>query len=116
MVAEHLIYRFSLDWAKCHQVRAIAVIKCHQFCHQPVIKEAIACHQYTTSCHQPVIMPNPLLSVRIPPELDELLPTDRGERSRVAIEALKSYLQPPDPQDELENLKRRVEALERRLG
>ncbi|MBD2057797.1 hypothetical protein H6F88_17520 [Oculatella sp. FACHB-28] len=96
--------------------RAIAVIRSHQFCHQPVIKEAIAHHQHTISCHQPVTMPNPLLSVRIPPEIDELLPTDRGERSRMAIEALKAYLQPLDPQDELENLKRRVEALERRLS
>ena len=46
-------------------------------------------------------MPNPLLSVRIPPALDELLPQGRGERSRVTIEALYAYLQPSQPEQEI---------------
>jgi hypothetical protein len=61
-------------------------------------------------------MPNPLLSVRIPQDLADLLPQERGERSRIAIEALRAYLQPTDPKDVVEDLRRRVEALERRLG
>lgn len=61
-------------------------------------------------------MANPLLSVRIPPELEDLLPTDRGQRSRVTIEALKAYLQPSNPEDKLSALERRVAELERRLN
>lgn len=60
-------------------------------------------------------MPNPLLSVRIPPALDELLPQGRGERSRVAIEALYAYLQPSQPEQEIAGLKRRMGDLERQM-
>ena len=60
-------------------------------------------------------MANPLLSVRIPVELDELLPKDRGERSRFAIEALREKLIPQNTEDELAQLKQRVAAIEQRL-
>ncbi len=58
-------------------------------------------------------MPNPRLTVRIPPDVEELLPDDSNERSRITIEALRAYLQPTEESAELSNLKRRVEALER---
>jgi hypothetical protein len=61
-------------------------------------------------------MANPLLSVRIPPDLEVLLPSDRGQRSKVTIEALKAYLQPSNPEDKLSQLERRVTELERRLN
>ena len=56
---------------------------------------------------------NPLLSVRIPPELNALLPTERGERSRFVLEALQAKLNPPAPEDEVGKLRLRVERLER---
>jgi hypothetical protein len=59
-------------------------------------------------------MPNPLLSVRIPPEIELLLPTDRGERSRTTIEALRAFLA-PDPENELIAIKRRLSEIEKQL-
>lgn len=59
-------------------------------------------------------MPNPLLSVRIPPEINELLPSDRGERSRTTIEALRAFLA-PDPENELISIKRRLSDVEKQL-
>jgi len=55
---------------------------------------------------------NPLLSVRIPLELDELLPKERGERSRIVREALRAYLCPPEPQDESSVLKQQMQMLQ----
>ena len=59
-------------------------------------------------------MPNPLLSVRIPSDLEQLLPTDRGERLRTAIEALRAFLA-PDPENELISIKRRLSDVEKQL-
>jgi hypothetical protein len=59
-------------------------------------------------------MPNPLLSVRIPIDLEKLLPTDRGERSRTTIEALRAFLA-PDPENELISIKRRLSEVEKQL-
>jgi metal-responsive CopG/Arc/MetJ family transcriptional regulator len=56
---------------------------------------------------------NPLLSVRLEPELNELLPTERGERSRIVKEALRAYLCPPEAQDELSMLKQQMEVVQR---
>ena len=55
---------------------------------------------------------NPLLSVRIPLELDELLPKERGERSRIVREALRAYLCPPEPQDEMALIKNQLAQLQ----
>lgn len=59
---------------------------------------------------------NPLLSVRIPSDLDALLEARRtetgGSRSDVAIEALEHYLRPVSVEDELPHLKRRLQQLE----
>ncbi|OLP20061.1 hypothetical protein BST81_02140 [Leptolyngbya sp. 'hensonii'] len=63
-------------------------------------------------------MPNPLLSVRIPLELDTLIKQKEAEgrnRSEIAIEALLAYLKPPSAEDQLAALQRRVEAIERML-
>ena len=59
-------------------------------------------------------MPNPLLSVRIPIDVEKLLPTDRGERSRTTIEALRAFLA-PDPENELIAIKRRLANVEKQL-
>jgi predicted transcriptional regulator len=62
---------------------------------------------------------NPLLSVRIPPELDDRLNTTvqqtGGTRSDIAIAALTAYLM-PNGGDEVAALRRRIEALEKRIG
>jgi metal-responsive CopG/Arc/MetJ family transcriptional regulator len=55
---------------------------------------------------------NPLLSVRLEPELDALLPKERGERSRIVKEALRAYLCPPAPQDEMTLIKNQLAALQ----
>ena len=59
-------------------------------------------------------MLNPLLSVRIPNDLEQLLPTNRGERSRTTIEALRAFLA-PDPENELISIKRRLSDVEKQL-
>ena len=59
-------------------------------------------------------MPNPLLSVRIPSDLEKLLTTDRGERSRTTIEALRAFLA-PDPENELISIKRRLSDSKKQL-
>ena len=62
---------------------------------------------------------NPLLSVRLPIELNQLLNdqvTLTGEsRSDIAIAALINYLQPPTVEDELPQLKRRLLQVETAL-
>jgi hypothetical protein len=79
-----------------------------------LIARSIGCHQFTKILVIIVIMPNPLLSVRIPPEIELLLPTDRGERSRTTIEALRAFLA-PDPENELISIKRRLSDIEKQL-
>ena len=59
-------------------------------------------------------MPNPLLSVRISIDVEKLLPTDRGERSRTAIEALRAFLA-PDSENELMSIKRQLSDIENLL-
>jgi hypothetical protein len=59
---------------------------------------------------------NPLLSVRLEPDLNNLLPTERGERSRVVKEALRAYLCPPEPQDEIAQLKQQMEMMQRAIA
>jgi metal-responsive CopG/Arc/MetJ family transcriptional regulator len=59
---------------------------------------------------------NLLLSVRIPLELDELLPKERGERSRIVKAALRAYLCPPEPQDEMAVLKQQMQTLQAAMG
>jgi metal-responsive CopG/Arc/MetJ family transcriptional regulator len=62
-------------------------------------------------------MPNPLLSVRIPLDLQTLLEQKEAEmgksRSELAIAALQAYLMPTTEQSEIEGLKVRVAELER---
>jgi hypothetical protein len=79
-----------------------------------LITESIACHQLIHIFVISVIMPNQLLSVRLPPEIAQLLPTDRGERSRTTIEALRAFLA-PDPENELISIKRRLSDIEKQL-
>jgi len=59
-------------------------------------------------------MPNPLLSVRISIDVEKLLPTDRGERSCIAIEALRAFLA-PDSENELISIKRQLSDIENLL-
>jgi hypothetical protein len=59
---------------------------------------------------------NPLLSVRLEPDLNNLLPTERGERSRVVKEALRAYLCPPEPQDEMAQLRQQMEMMQRAIA
>jgi hypothetical protein len=59
---------------------------------------------------------NPLLSVRLEPDLNNLLPTERGERSRIAKEALRAYLCPPEPQDEMAQLRQQMEMMQRAIA
>jgi hypothetical protein len=61
-------------------------------------------------------MSNPLLSVRIPPELAAKLPQERGARSRLVVALLREKLLAGETADEVAELRRRVEALERRMG
>lgn len=56
-------------------------------------------------------MANPLLSVRIPPDLDELLPTERGARSQVVIEALRAYFEPVERDSDLRQIKQQISSL-----
>lgn len=59
---------------------------------------------------------NPLLSVRLEPDLNDLLPTERGERSRIVKEALRAYLCPPEPQDEMTMIKSQLAQLQRAIA
>jgi hypothetical protein len=79
-----------------------------------LITKFIGCHQLINLFVISVIMPNPLLSVRIPPEIELLLPTDRGDRSRTTIAALRAFLA-PDPENELISIKRRLSDIEKQL-
>jgi hypothetical protein len=111
-----------LNLGKLSSAIAPFVIICHQslssefvirVCHQGamtdfhcfVIRSPSFCHQIKL----PVIMPNPLLSVRIPTPLDEMLKqkeTDSGKsRSDLTVEALRAYLCPPSADDELGQLR-----------
>ncbi len=60
-------------------------------------------------------MPNPRVTVRVPQNIYEQLPTDERERSRLLLRLMEEYYNPKNPESELANLKVRVEALERRL-
>ena len=79
-----------------------------------VITNLVPCHQLAHKVVNSVIMPHPVLSVRIPFDLEKLLPTDRGERSRTTIEALRAFLA-PDPENELVSIKRRLSDVEKQL-
>jgi len=63
---------------------------------------------------------NPLLSVRLPADLnqrlDEKAEATGESRSEIAIAALTAYLMPSHPEDELAQVKRRLEVLERRFA
>jgi hypothetical protein len=63
---------------------------------------------------------NPLLSVRLPDDLYQLLMQKVEEsgldRSKVAIEALTMYLRPPEPQDEMAQLKQQMENMQRAIA
>jgi hypothetical protein len=119
-----LVKSHTLNWASCHQRSPLLSSSVITDCHQGVmtgfnpfvIRSPLFCHQVQAV----VIMANPLLSVRIPPTLDELLKqkeADSGKsRSDVTIEALQAYLNPPPPGDEVGQLKRRLAIVEQRLG
>lgn len=59
---------------------------------------------------------NPLLSARIPPDLNELLEQktqESGEsKTNITIAALLAYLQPATPEDELAKVKQRLQQVE----
>jgi hypothetical protein len=63
---------------------------------------------------------NPLLSVRVPQALNQLLESKAEaeglDRSKVAIAALKAYLSPPEPQDEISLLKQQMMELQRAIA
>lgn len=57
-------------------------------------------------------MPNPRITVRVPQNIYEQLPSDEKERSAFLIEAIQAKLNPPDPEDELGQLKQRLQQVE----
>jgi hypothetical protein len=63
-------------------------------------------------------MANPLLSVRIPPQLDllieERIREEGGDRSKVAIAALTQFLV-PNAEDDVAQLRQRVQMLEMQM-
>jgi metal-responsive CopG/Arc/MetJ family transcriptional regulator len=63
---------------------------------------------------------NPLLSVRVPQDLNQLLEARAAEegldRSKVALAALRAYLFPQEPQDEISQIKSQLAALQAALG
>jgi hypothetical protein len=63
---------------------------------------------------------NPLLSVRLPDDLYQLLmqkvEVTGLDRSKVAIEALTMYLRPPEPQDEMALVKSQLAQLQRAIA
>jgi len=61
-------------------------------------------------------MPNPRVTVRVPQEIYDQLPTDERERSQLLKRLLEEYFHPVDPEDRITQLERRVGAMERRLG
>jgi hypothetical protein len=61
-------------------------------------------------------MPNPRITVRVPKTIYEQLPTNADERSAFVLAAIQTKLNPPTPEDELSQLRRRVERLEQRLA
>lgn len=60
-------------------------------------------------------MPNPKITFRVTEEILQQLPADADERSRFCREAIQAKLNPPAPEDELAQLKRRVELLEQKM-
>lgn len=62
---------------------------------------------------------NPLLSVRLPADLNQILneqaATTGDSRSDIAIAALSAYLMPPNPEDEIAQIKRRLQMVETAL-
>jgi len=61
-------------------------------------------------------MPNPRVTVRVPQEIYDQLPTDERERSQLLKRLLEEYFNPVDAEDRITQLERRVGAMERRLG
>ncbi|MBF2045949.1 MAG: hypothetical protein EDM05_042585 [Leptolyngbya sp. IPPAS B-1204] len=57
-------------------------------------------------------MPNPRITVRIPQNIYEQLPSDEKERSAFLLEAIQAKLNPPNPEDELAQLKQRLQQVE----
>ena len=62
-------------------------------------------------------MPTPFLSVRVPHELMEAIAAaaNNGSKSQVVIDILTAHFSPA-PEDELGQLRRRLELVERRLA
>jgi DNA repair photolyase len=85
-------------------------------CHHLYLSCRHLCHHVYVYCHQPVTMPNPRVTIRVPQNIYEQLPSDEKERSAFLLEAIQAKLNPPDPEDELAQLKRRVEVLEKQVG
>lgn len=57
-------------------------------------------------------MPNPRITVRVPQNIYEQLPSDEKERSAFLLEAINAKLNPPTPEDELAQLKQRLQQVE----
>jgi hypothetical protein len=118
---EQLVKKSGCDgghsWGLCHHDRASChhrIITLDQKCHHPDNRVVIICNHLLAMAKG-----NPLLSVRIPADLDDRLNNSvqetGGSRSEIAIAALTAYLM-PNGSGELAALRRRVEALEKRLS
>jgi|GEM_PF-1837561 len=57
-------------------------------------------------------MPNPRITFRLEPEIMNQLPTDSDERSQWFKDAVLQKLNPPEPEDELGQVKRQLANLE----
>lgn len=81
----------------------------------PVTNSPRGCHQFRDNWVQklqPVTMPNPRLSVRMPQQLYEQLPADEKERSALIIRLIEGHLKPANPEDRLTQLERKFTTLE----
>lgn len=57
-------------------------------------------------------MPNPRISFRVSEQILQQLPSDADERSAWLLDAISTKLNPPTAEDEISQLRQRVERLE----
>ena len=60
-------------------------------------------------------MPNPRVTVRVPQNIYDQLPTDERERSRLLLKLLHEHYNPTSAEAKLTDLQVRVEQLEHRI-
>jgi flagellar biosynthesis chaperone FliJ len=61
-------------------------------------------------------MPNPRVTVRVPQNLYNQLPTDERERSTLLLQLLNDYYNPPEPAAQLAKMQQQIDALEQAIA